>query len=280
MARCHVSGLVTSVAQIINQTYMLLEPTWPDTWASSHGGDLRYRVGDYLAFWNREAGTLLSTPYIVQIAPPTSEGYTPVWLSEPPGPIVPGPIGMGRRSNGLGDLTFNNSVTQIFNLNQTANQLVFRRNIFRNGRRAALLAKGYRALVENNFVDGTGGGGVELWPAPYEGLCAAHYVVRNNFFNDTNLLGDRTSAPIWTAAFAHPGTLCHQQILVVNNTIAAGPGSTFLYTDTADVLMQNNTVVRCATDPSPVVSSSNSADIDFAESNVVVNETASWLCEK
>ena len=96
----------------------------------------------------------------------------------------------------------------------------------RDGRRVGLLAKGNRALVERNSFSGLGGGGVELWNAPYEGLCASSYLIRDNVINDTNQLL-RVAAPIWVEAFKAGGAVpCHADIAVHNNTIAAGPGAT------------------------------------------------------
>lgn len=266
------------MGQLINQTHVLLEPTWPNQWALLAGGDLRFQVGDVLAFWDLQAGRFVSTRTITAIEPPNSQRLTPVWLDGPVGAVIPGPIGDQRMQEpGLG---FNSTVTQVFNLNQTANQLVFRRNIYRNGRRTGLVAKGSRALVEDNVVEGTGGGGLELWPAPYSGLCASDYMVRGNLYNDTNQL-DRVAAPLWADAFAAPGVLCHQRLWIHNNTFAAGPGSMFLLSDTADVRFTNNTIVRCGTDKEAVLNVTNVADIDFdTSSNRIVNLTSSWLCDK
>ena len=48
--------------------------------------------------------------------------------------------------------------TQIYNLNASATQFVFRGNKVRNGRRFGVLAKGLRLLVENNSFEGLGSG--------------------------------------------------------------------------------------------------------------------------
>lgn len=275
---------------------MLLQPSIPDIWAHSSGGELGYAVGDTLAFWNRQTSTFLSTPKIVDIQAPNSQGHTQITLDRSPGPVVPGSIN-AVQPGALGTLQrsyipprslaaaerlgFNDSVTQVFNLNRTANQLVFRRNTYRNGRRVALLAKGYRALIENNFVQGTGGGGLELWPAPYEGLCASQYVVRNNFYNDTNQLL-RTSAPIWATAFGGDAKAdtCHRQLLFINNTIHAGPGSAVLLSDVDGAVFRHSAIERCGTDPEGPVSASNTENLVFGADNRVVNSTAAWLCQK
>ena len=69
--------------------------------------------------------------------------------------------------------------------------MVFRNNFVRNGRRVGVLTKGHRALIENNTFIGLGGGAVEYWDAPYEGLCATSFIVQDNYIEDTSQL-DRT----------------------------------------------------------------------------------------
>ena len=150
--------------------------------------------------------------------------------------------------------------------------------------RVGLLAKGNRALVERNSFSGLGGGGVELWNAPYEGLCASSYLIRDNVINDTNQLL-RVAAPIWVEAFKAGGAVpCHADIAVHNNTIAAGPGATLALGGVAGVVVEANHITRCALalDPSPTVqaeSNAHNVTFDWA-SNEVANATDAWLCQK
>jgi len=133
-----------------------LQATWPDQYAQAHGGDLGIRVGDILQFWDRPAGVLMAAPAVVSVQ------HTPTFL------VVPG----GGASDSGGDtepcgtyasctlVALSSSVpagivpatagrpyaalTQVFNANRTAGQLVFRHNTVRNGRRVGVLAKGHR----------------------------------------------------------------------------------------------------------------------------------------
>jgi hypothetical protein len=171
-------------------------------------------------------------------------------------------------------------VTQVFDESRTADRLVVRQNTFRNGRRVGVLAKGTRALVEGNLAQGLGGGGLELWNAPFEGLCAHDYLVRGNVFNDTNQL-DRESAPVWIVAFNNgpSASLCHGNLTFVNNTIAVGPGPLFLLSQVANVTIANNRFLRCASDPSaPIVTVDTAAVISL--NNTLTTLAAPWLCTK
>jgi hypothetical protein len=75
--------------------------------------------------------------------------------------------------------------TQIYNLNASATQFVFRGNRVRNGRRFGVLAKGLRLLIENNSFSGLGSGAVQFLNTPVEGLCARHALVRHNLVMHT-----------------------------------------------------------------------------------------------
>ena len=92
-----------------------------------------------------------------------------------PATVTPGLIGGG---------ALNHSVTQVFNFNRTSGQFVFRKNTVRNGRRVGVLYKGYRSWVDSNLFVGLGGGAMELWNAPYEGLFAQTVLFRNNTVRD------------------------------------------------------------------------------------------------
>jgi hypothetical protein len=171
-------------------------------------------------------------------------------------------------------------ITQLFDETRTANRLVFRHNTVLNGRRVALLAKGSRALIEHNLVEGTGGGAVELWNAPYEGLCAHDYVIRHNVWTDVNQL-DRTAAPLWIIAFANgaEADYCHTNVQVYNNTISSGPGPVFLVSQVANLTITNNTVTRCQGDASPLVQQTDASNV-VVHGNQVTTSTAPELCIK
>lgn len=276
----HVSGLAMTVVEQPDATHFVLQATWPDRFAQAHGGDLGVRAGDLLQVWQRSAGQLLATLAVLAVSPggPAAGGAcgtygscTRVTVAAPglaPGRVVPAAPG-----------TAYPLLTEVFNGNRTANQLVVRRNTMRSGRRVGVLAKGRRALVERNTFEGLGGGGVELWPAPYEGLCAAEYVVRHNVLNDTNQLA-RTAAPMWATAFASGGLpQCHRELLFHNNTVAAGPGAAFLLYDVAGATLRGNTVTRCGGDPDAWLRTNNTRDTrDLG--NTVVNRSWPWLCTK
>ena len=97
-----------------------------------------------------------------------------VWLSGGAGRIVlEGATLAGRIVTGIIS-TDPSASTQIFNLNASASQFVFRRNRVINGRRFGVLAKGDRLLVSENTFIGLGNGAVQFLNSPFEGLCARH----------------------------------------------------------------------------------------------------------
>ena len=179
---------------------------------------------------------------MVELVPPSAaDQRTLVTLDGDVGPITPGVIGGG---------PLNLSVTQVFNYNRTSGQFVFRRNVVRNGRRVGVLYKGHRAVISDNSFEGLGGGALELWNAPCEGLLASTVVFRNNTVRDVcQLTSARVAAPIWSSTFAHtPTSSRHSDLLLENNTFDSGPGSIFRLSDMEDVLIRNNTVRHCASD--------------------------------
>ena len=170
----HVSGLVMSVANFAcpqecaygeSTSILDLQPSSTMVFSQTYDrGRLILDVGDRLDFFDRSAGVLIATRFVHSVQPPSvlagnSFPTTRVTLDAPisTNGIVPGPI----------TAAFNESITQVFNFDAESTQLVVRDNIIRNGRRVGLLAKGHRALVQNNSFVGLGGGAVELWNAPY-----------------------------------------------------------------------------------------------------------------
>ena len=96
----------------------------------------------------------------------------------------------------------------------------------RNGRRVGVLYKGYRSWVDSNLFVGLGGGAMELWNAPYEGLFAQTVLFRNNTVRDVCQLS-RGAAPIWTSVprpekSSRPA-LVHRDVRIEKNTFDSGP---------------------------------------------------------
>ena len=249
----HVSGLVMSVSEALAPTRLALAASYPDNVAKRLPGGifanyLGVAVGHLLCFFDRAAGRIISRRRVVALVPPSAaEPRTLVTLDGDAGAITPGVIGGG---------PLNQSVTQVFNFNRTSNQFVFRRNVVRNGRRVGVLYKGHRAVVSDNTFEGLGGGALELWNAPYEGLLASTVLFRNNTVRDVcQLTSARVAAPVWSATFAETATSSrHSDLLVENNTFDSGPGSIFRLVAMAGALVRNNTVHHCASDAVIVLS--------------------------
>ncbi|EDQ86051.1 uncharacterized protein MONBRDRAFT_11368 [Monosiga brevicollis MX1] len=273
---CHVSGLVMSVDRVINETTVALRPSVPDVFAAQvELGNLWLQVGDELSFYDHMTGRILLRAHIHALGTGGLVDGMPTTLAHLDQPVptgaVPGIIGGN----------FNATVTQVFDTSRTAERLVFRRNVLHNGRRVGLLAKGRQALVEHNTAVGLGGGLVELFNAPYEGLCAHSYLVRNNTCLYTNQL-DRVAAPIWVERLPNNAQLdqfCHDNLTVENNTFVVGPGPIFLLDAIANVTLRDNHLVRCTTDHSAYLQTGHDRSVQETGTTVsLTNDPA--LCVK
>lgn len=272
----HVSALVNTVLELRSPTELVLGSAgainrYATQWSD---GDLGVAVGDVLQFFDRKNGVTISEQRVESVVSVSRRGGTVVKLDGPVGKITPGKI---NDPKGL-----NASVTQVFNFNRTSNQFVFRSNTVRNGRRVGILYKGYRSWIENNTFTGLGGGALESWNAPYEGLCSRGVLFRNNTVTDVCQL-DRGAAPLWTQSFstATDGPPCFYDYLVSGNTFNTGPGPTVLLDDIVDAAFMDNDFTICANDPAPVnVSANSQSGYFFGSSNQVQQSTSPRLCQK
>lgn len=245
----HVSGLVMSVLAIGGSTgppyNLTLAPSYPDSYSIREPlfhHSLGVRQGDILQFYDFVTGVLLAARVVLAMREASAENPTVgVTLNRPlPATVTPGQIGGG---------ALNQSVTQVFNFNRTSNQFVFRRNTVRNGRRVGVLYKGYRSWVDSNLFVGLGGGAMELWNAPYEGLFAQSVLFRNNTVRDVCQLS-RAAAPIWTSVprpdQSSSPALVHSDVRIENNSFDTGPGPIFWLGDISDVVVTANSITYCS----------------------------------
>ena len=242
----HVSGLVMSVLAIGDSGETLtLAASYPDSYSIRKPifhHSLGVRQGDILQFYDFVTGVLLASRTVLAMREASDENPTVgVTLDQPlPATVTPGRIGGG---------ALNHSVTQVFNFNRTSNQFVFRNNIVRNGRRVGVLYKGFRAWIDSNLFVGLGGGAMELWNAPYEGLFAQTVLFRNNTVRDVCQLS-RGAAPIWTSVprpdKSSSPALVHSDVRIESNSFDTGPGPTFWLSDISDVVITSNAITYCS----------------------------------
>lgn len=110
-----------------------------------------------------------------------------------------------------------------------------------------MLAKGRGGLIENNTFEGLGGGAVEFWNAPAEGLGAMDYIVRNNRIHDCGLI-TREDAAIWATLFKSGTDRLHRNLLITGNEITGFPGPAILLRDVKNAVVENNTITPAQTD--------------------------------
>ena len=260
---CHVNGLVMGVEEQLAPDRVRLPLRNPyDAIGWSVALDLQ--PGDVLQFFNRAEGRLVSERKVVSTA--TLAKSLDVTLDGDVGDIVPGRPGVKRA--GLRKIPADDTITQVFNASRTCNQFVFRNNTVRNGRRVGVLAKGRGGLIENNTFEGLGGGAVEFWNAPFEGLGAVDYVVRNNRIRDCGQLA-REHAAIWATLFKSGADKLHRNLLIAGNEITGFPSPAILLHDVQNAVVRDNRIVyapgKARLDP---ITLNNTADVRL-ENNTI-----------
>jgi hypothetical protein len=194
--------------------------------------DLGVKPGDRLAFFDRPTGRLLAVVSAVSAEVSPSDTTLVTVDSDLPA-LVAG------RWKGFPPL----DRTQIYNLSATAGQFVFRGNVFTRGRRTGLLAKGGPGLIENNAFEELGGGGVEIFNAPFEGLHGHDILIRNNEFRQGGIVHKNAGAApaLWLKIFdgKNPEPL-HRNIHFLSNRISDYPSLALDAQDTSGLIIADN----------------------------------------
>lgn len=241
---CHVNCLVMGIEEKLAPNRVRLPLRHPYD-AVGPGVALDIQPGDLLQFFNRAEGRLVSERRVIGAT--KLEKALEVTLDGDVGDIVTGRPGVKRV--GLKKGPADGASTQVFDASRTCNQFVFRNNTVRNGRRIGVLAKGRGGLIENNTFKGLGGGAVEFWNAPFEGLGAVDYVVCGNRIRDCGQLA-REHAAIWATIFKSGADHLHRNLLITGNEITGFSNPAILLRDVGNAVVRNNTIVTAP----PVVS--------------------------
>ncbi len=235
---CHVNGYAMSVVSQPDPDRLRINyAQLYDQFGSQ--AKLDFRIGDRIQFYNAGQGRLLAERRVVETLP--EEKSLLVRFDSPVTGITLGKLGISKKANyaAMDDV----SVTQVFNASRMCNQFVFRHNIARNSRRVGVLAKGDGGLIEGNTFENLGGGGVEFWNAPFEGLAAENYVVRDNRILNCGRIA-RKHAGIWATMFKTGGDKLHRNLLFERNEITGFPGSAILLSDVENVVLRENRITN------------------------------------
>jgi hypothetical protein len=266
---CHVNGYAMGVTAQPAPDRLVINRRQPyDQFGDEARLDMR--PGDRLVFFNRRAGTQVAEAKVASVA--AAEKTVEVTVDRPVAGVACGRLvpAKGVQYAAAG----NPEVTECYNASRMCNQFVFRRNIARNSRRIGVLAKGDGGLVEGNTFENLGGGGVEFWNAPFEGLAAENYVVRDNRILNCGRIA-RTHAAIWATMFAGGGDRLHRGLLITGNEITGFPGTAILLGDLQNAVVRDNRIAPAPPLPpapagaEPVVLR-NTAAVRL-DSNTVVN---------
>ena len=252
---CHVNGLVMGVMAQPARDRVQLALNQP--FDQFGGAFLDIRPGDYLDFFDRPKGSLIARRRVVSVR--RDNRSLDVTLDSPVEGLLVGRIAPSH--------TAQQAATQVFNASRGCNQFVFRRNTCRNGRRVGVLAKGWGGLVEDNTFTALGGGGVEFWNAPFEGLGAVDYVVTGNRILNCGRLS-RQHAGIWATIFKSGNARLHRNLLIARNEISGFAGPSILLRDCENVVLGDNRIDDCTPSHEPIVQS-NCANVAEKGNQVV-----------
>lgn len=235
---CHVNGYAMSIVdQPAPDRIRVRIPTPYDQYATEAA--LGFRVGDRLQFFCRREGRLIGERQVRAVR--QGRNVLDVTLNKGINGITPGRLLPAKGAAYA--RTDNTAITHAFNASRTCNQFVFRHNLARRGRRIGVLAKGSGGLIEHNVFEDLGGGGVEFWNAPFEGLAAENYVVRHNRIVHCLRLSRRDAA-IWCTAFRSGGSRIHRNLLIEDNEIAGEGWPAIDVSDAENVVCRRNRIVR------------------------------------
>lgn len=235
---CHINGYLMTVERQPAPDLLVINLRQPyDIFGAEAKLDIR--SGDRLVLYHTNQGRLLTEAKVLscRIVGKTIE----VRLDRPVSGIATGTV---KRATGAkhAAVSSDSRATEVYNASRMCNQFVFRHNFARNGRRVGVIAKGDGGLIEDNRFENMGGGGVELWPAPFEGLAAENYVIRRNTIVDCGRLS-RVHAGIWATMFKPGGDRLHRKILIAENRITGFAGSSILLGDMRDAVVRDNQIV-------------------------------------
>lgn len=231
----HISALVLSPVAQPKADTVVISPLQPGTRGlTAH--DLDVQIGDRLAFFDRPSGTLKAEARVVgtQVS---GRNLTVQMDRDLPEFIL---------HTGQGGFPALEAI-QIYNLDRACGNFAFRNNEFIRGRRTGILAKSGPGLIENNRFEELGGGGVELFNAPFEGLHAHDILIQSNLFRRGGLVFKKMGAApaVWTQMFSgEPSQPLHRNIRIINNRIEDYQGHGMDIRDAEDVVIEGNVFVN------------------------------------
>jgi hypothetical protein len=230
----HISSLVLTPLAQPKPNEVVIGMNQPGTRVLS--ADMDIRAGDQLAFFQRLQGTLLAEATVLSAT--VGAKSTRVVLDRD----IP-ELTVGAKGQNFPRL----EVTQVYNLSRACGNFVFRNNSFVRGRRIGILLKSGPGLVENNEFRELGGGGIEIWNAPFEGLNAHDVLIQNNKFIGNGVAWRNRNAwpAIWSGIFGgkSPQPL-HRNIRILNNEFVDCAGPAMHMADIDGLIIQGNRITN------------------------------------
>ena len=235
----HISSLILTPVEQPQPNTVVISSQQPGVRGLPPEMDIQ--PGDTLAFFKRLEASLLAE---ATVASATLSGNMATIVLDQDIPQIM--CGSGKGNPPL-------TVTQIYNLSRSCGNFVFRNNAFVRGRRTGILAKSGPGLIENNRFEELGGGGVEIFNAPYEGLYGHDILIKNNIFKRGGLVdkGKSMRAPaIWIEMF-HWNVVAdplHRNIRIVDNDISDYPAYAMELCDVTGLFVKDNFIKTVGSD--------------------------------
>jgi hypothetical protein len=236
----HISSLILTPVKQPQPNTVVVSPQQPGVRGIPN--DMDIQPGDRLAFFQRLEASLLAEATVVSA---TLSGQTTTIVLDRDIPEVV--CGTGKGNPDL-------KVTQVYNLSRSCGNFVFRGSAFVRGRRTGILAKSGPGLIENNRFEELGGGGVEIWNAPFEGLYGHDILIKDNVFRRGGLVdkGNANPAPaIWIDLF-HWGVTAdplHRNIRIIDNEISDYPAHAMELYDVTGLVVEGNRIENVGDKP-------------------------------
>lgn len=183
------------------------------------------RKGDRLMVFYPTSGEYLGPFRVVKI---DENDLQVVTFDKPLAGVVPGSVRQGK----------DRLATHFYNMEQSNRGFIIRNNVFRSQRRHAILARAGDGLIENNLIEGVGGGGIVLhneFGVFYEGPFPRDIVIRNNTIRQTY----GVPIEVWSETGKNR-TRQVRDIRIESNLVVVEQSPAIRIENAQDILLENN----------------------------------------
>jgi len=202
-------------------------------------------VGDRLAFFNPNTGTILQETIVVSYAGRSCmEGNDTIFprgtlvLSDPVGPLDIAPPGTSVDMHGW------RIYDHAYDLDSIGNHFVYRNNYMHDGRRYGLFIKASNGLIEDNMFEGLSHAGMAIknnagWP---EGFRAQNLVIQRNRISECGYGNTDPCVEVFSRKLSgFLETPIQKNLYFLNNTFEAVTGPAMTLSGVSNLMAKGNT---------------------------------------